>query len=58
MHQAKKQYANTQATFHEPWAPDGFWSAPVFSHLYLKIFVLDIFAVNLHSVRSDRGRED
>ena len=32
--------------------------APEDSHLYLKIFVLDIFAVNLHSVRSDRGRED
>jgi hypothetical protein len=32
--------------------------APQGPQLYLKIFVLDIYAVSMQSVRSDRGRED
>jgi len=31
---------------------------PIYPQLYLKIFVLDIYAVSMQSVRSDRGRED
>src|SRR5688572_18632209 len=44
---------------HEPAdRPVASWSAPVLSQPCLKIFVLDIFAVRMHSVGSDRRRKD